>query len=311
MDTKNATTNRDFIYTIPSKIMHDNDLSLNDIKIYMIVRSFMDTAGSCYASNNWIASNLRIHRTTVIECIKNLIQKTYLVRTEVNGQRYLSVNYTPCPMEVVVSTLPPSSLQTTPPSSVETTQYNSNIINTKNIKSIVDSDESPIEKTSSLKVKDYEKDERFMQFYSIYPKKQKPRDAWKAFKALKTSDAQLNLILEDVKARIERHTQWQEAQFIPFPASYLRSGEFEGEIFNQAEQMEVKKKYGLEESKKRQEEQDLFTRKQEEYERTKKENYNRDGAAFRAIVDTVNQNQISKIGSEELRKLKQQIGCRR
>ena len=139
MDTKNATTNRDFLYTIPSKVMHDKTLSLNDIKVYMIVRSFMDTTGSCYASNNWIANNLGIHRTTVIECIKNLIQKTYLIRTESNGQRYLSVNYTPYPEDVIVSTLPPSSLETTPPSSLETTQYNSKIINTKKI--IATSDE--------------------------------------------------------------------------------------------------------------------------------------------------------------------------
>src|SRR3990167_9878995 len=131
MNKKTASPSRDFIYTVPSKIMHDNDLSLNDMKVYMIVRSFMDTTGSCYASNNWIASDLGIHRTTVIDCIKKLIKKNYLVRSEVNGQRYLAVNYTPILEEVVVSTLPPSSLETTPPSSLETTQYNTNIINTK------------------------------------------------------------------------------------------------------------------------------------------------------------------------------------
>jgi hypothetical protein len=182
---------------------------------------------------------------------------------------------------------------------------------TTDIRTLVDSGESPKKKSSLLTSNDYKNDKRFMQFYTIYPKKQKPRDAWKAFKALKLSDEQLIQILEDVKARTERHTQWQDSQFIPLPASYLRSGEFEGEIFNKAEQTEIKKKCGLEELKKRQEEQERFTRKQEEYQRTKQESYNQDKVAYRAIVNVAKNSKESATGSEQLQKLKQHLGCRR
>ena len=181
----------------------------------------------------------------------------------------------------------------------------------KDLNPIVDSTESPIEKSSSLKSKDYEKDERFMKFYFIYPKKEKPRDAWKAFKSLKLNDEQLNQILEDVQSRKERHTQWQNKQFIPLPASYLRSGDFEGEIFNQAEEIKKKADIAKLEAMKREQEQERFTQKQEEELRQKTNQYNQDGAAFRSIVAKVTGVTQSTIGIRELSNLKKKLGCRR
>ena len=43
----------------------------------------------------------------------------------------------------------------------------------------------------------YKKDQRFMRFYNAYPKKIKPTDAWKAFKALKPTDELLDATLQD------------------------------------------------------------------------------------------------------------------
>jgi len=50
--------NRDFVYNIPEKVLFDNSLTINDLKVYAIVRSFMDTTGTAFPSNNWIANKL-------------------------------------------------------------------------------------------------------------------------------------------------------------------------------------------------------------------------------------------------------------
>ena len=80
----------------------------------------------------------------------------------------------------------------------------------------------------------YLDDKRFMAFYSIYPRKEKPRDAWKAFKTLKLPDSELRKIIEDVHKRKKEHATWQNGKkYISIPASYLRSGEYEGEILRE------------------------------------------------------------------------------
>lgn len=90
--------------------------------------------------------------------------------------------------------------------------------------------------------KDYEKDQRFMSFYSIYPKKEKPRDAWKAFKSvIGKDDALLAKIITDVKKRHTEHDKWKDDRFIPYPASYLRSADYESEIYNYNNQESTKK----------------------------------------------------------------------
>jgi hypothetical protein len=98
-------------------------------------------------------------------------------------------------------------------------------------------------KKSAIKrpLKEYQKDSRFMRFYSIYPNKQKPFDAWKAFKSIVGNDNELlEFVIKDVEERKKRHSQWQNGkQFIIYPAAYLRSGTFDGEIVNEKEQSQA------------------------------------------------------------------------
>lgn len=152
---------------------------------------------------------------------------------------------------------------------------------------IPDSDKSGKNK----KLKDYEKDERFMRFYGIYPQKQKPRDAWKAFKSIVGDDDDLlDYIVKDVEERKKRHTKWQDKQFIIFPAAYLRSGAFEGEIYNEAEEKKEKERIKKEENAKRLAEQERISKQRQEYEAKKHQQYNEDGQAYRKIAATVADN---------------------
>lgn len=175
MDNKSATPflNRDFIYTVPESILFDSDLTLNDLKLYMIVRSFMDTTGSAYPSNNWIASKLGVDRSTAIRCLNRLIKKNYLVKIEKNNHRYLTTFQSICSQEVVAPTPPPSGTSATPPSGMNATQLVSNISSSK----IIGKDTSGSSSSTAFAV-DYEYQE------TLYQAPDKPS----SIKALTTQD---------------------------------------------------------------------------------------------------------------------------
>lgn len=93
---------RDFIYTIPESILFDGSLNFTDTKIYMIVRSFMDTTGDAYPTNGWIATKIEIDPLTVSRSISKLVKKKYLERIEDDkGHRHLRVLIKSVPEDLV------------------------------------------------------------------------------------------------------------------------------------------------------------------------------------------------------------------
>lgn len=81
--------NRDFIYTIPQTVLEDCSLNGTDLRVYMYVRSFMDTTKDAYFSNEWAAKRLNIDPLTVSRSISKLVKKQYLTRLPYKGQRHL------------------------------------------------------------------------------------------------------------------------------------------------------------------------------------------------------------------------------
>jgi len=125
-----ATFNRDFIYSIPSKILFNYDLTFLEIKVYMIIRSFMDTTGDCYPSNNWIAEICKVEKRSIIRAINSLVDKSLIERITIKNQRYLVIKRTPLPDEGVTFPSPPSDTGVTPPRDTDVTQLDQNNINT-------------------------------------------------------------------------------------------------------------------------------------------------------------------------------------
>lgn len=82
---------RQFIYTIPENILDDSSLSLADIKVYLRIRSFMDSGRNCYAHNQWFAEKCHIDPRSVTRSIATLVNKNYIVSENIKGQRNLSV----------------------------------------------------------------------------------------------------------------------------------------------------------------------------------------------------------------------------
>ncbi len=134
MSTNNTNFNRDFIYTVPETILFHPEMKLLELKIYMIIRSFMDTTGKAYPSNNWISAKCGADRRSIIRSLKKLIQHGFIKKIIENGHRLLFVNNTPCPFDLVTQMSPPSDTDVTPPSDTDVTQLVSNINTSKIIK---------------------------------------------------------------------------------------------------------------------------------------------------------------------------------
>lgn len=212
---------RDFIYTVPERIFLDNSLSLNELKIYMIIRSFMDTTGKAYPSNKWVADKLGINSRNTIHNINKLLEKGYIERIEHNGRRFLRIKLSIGVEEVVSPASPPHVASDTPPHvASDTLLYQTNIITKKDLKPLVDLKKST----------DYKDDNLFMRFYSIYPNKQKPEVARKAFYKHKTDIAFVELIVNDVLLRIKNNWHGRHKNKIPHPSTYLNGKEWQGEI---------------------------------------------------------------------------------
>lgn len=69
----------------------------------------------------------------------------------------------------------------------------------------------------------------FEAFYKIYPKKRDRDKAWYVWLKCKLWEI-ANIILSDVNRRICADGQWQEHQFIPYPATYLRNRRWADEV---------------------------------------------------------------------------------
>lgn len=82
--------NREFIYTVPESIFLDATLTLTDMKVYMFIRSFMDSHRECFASNRWFSEKLEVTRRTIISSLIKLENKGYIVRSEINNTRILT-----------------------------------------------------------------------------------------------------------------------------------------------------------------------------------------------------------------------------
>ena len=107
--------------------------------------------------------------------------------------------------------------------------YNIKNINTKSKNTLVDL------KSTVVFSGDYRDDLLFMEFYRLYPHKQKPVVARATFyrvaRRMNISPAELlNIVKEDLPNRIANNWSNRPKEKIPFPATYLNGREWEGDI---------------------------------------------------------------------------------
>lgn len=83
-------------------------------------------------------------------------------------------------------------------------------------------DATPTPEKPKRPVREKPKSERFEQFWAAYPRKASKPDAQRAWEKHKLDD-KAEVIIADVKQRAARHSQWQDPQYIPYPATYLNA----------------------------------------------------------------------------------------
>lgn len=74
-------------------------------------------------------------------------------------------------------------------------------------------------------------DEKFAAFWKAYPKKKGKTDALKAFKKLKPTQGMIDQMLAAIEKQ-KKSDQWQRehGQYIPYPAKWLKHGQWEDEV---------------------------------------------------------------------------------
>ena len=95
MSKTDTASTRDFVYNVPSKVLFHPEITLLQIRIYAVIRSFMDTTGEAYASNNWIANQCGVKRNAAICGINALLKMGFIRKVTHKKQRYLEVIFSP------------------------------------------------------------------------------------------------------------------------------------------------------------------------------------------------------------------------
>lgn len=213
-DRDNNLPKRDFIYTCPAKVFNDPSITINELKIYMMIRSFMDTTGVAYPSNKWLAEHLGINPRNTVHNINKLVSKGYLERIEENGKRFLSIPRQKIPDEGVSQKTSPHVADDIPPHVASDTQLDQSNIISKDIKN------TPISpKGESV---------RFQEFWNLYPIKNGRKACEQKWNKRKLDDI-ADTIIEKLTIQVEEDDKWSRG-FAPNPLTYINQDRWEDEI---------------------------------------------------------------------------------
>jgi DNA-binding Lrp family transcriptional regulator len=275
----------DTFFIVPRYIRKLPGMTLGFLDVYETIFQFLNKGKDCYLSNPAIAERTGLGERHIKKALVYLEEREVIKRVTIKGKRYIVSASRTLDQNETAKEGGPAVPRGGSSSSLEGghlghPEYKE--VNIKNLKDIVD---LPSAKTTRRIIKDYKKDEQFMRFYSAYPKHQKPQDAFKAFNSVvKGDEPTLLLILVDIAERSNRHTQWQDSQYIEHPATYLRAKTWEGDIINTE----------VEATKKKEKSSEAGRQQVEELERQSRVRGQNDTLIYQAIQKEVKQGNKSK-----------------
>src|SRR6185503_3711716 len=227
MSDPNNNQYKSAFFTVPSHILDLPGLTLKFLMVFETIFQFWNHKKPCFLSDRAIMDRVGISKSQLHEAYSFFEKHGELQRKRKNDKRYLvqPVHWIDCeeienrptsaPADVEVRS---SGLSTSAPADHNNKNLNKELNTTK---TLVDFDKS----TS------YKDDVLFMLFYAIYPNKQKPHIAFKAFHKHKPTAKFVTMIVEDVKNRLANNWKNRPKDKIPFPSTYLNGREWEGEIY--------------------------------------------------------------------------------
>jgi len=99
-----------YFTNIPDRVLYDKDLNLSDIRVYAIIKSYIDSGHKVYTSNGYLAKKLGCSIRTVISCLNSLTKKKYIRKISRSGQRYLKIGHDICFKKDKMEQKKPSSI---------------------------------------------------------------------------------------------------------------------------------------------------------------------------------------------------------
>lgn len=286
MTDLNNNIYEDTYYILPRYIRKLPGITLAYLDVYETIFQFWNKNKNCFLGEDSLCERTGYGRSIIYQALAFFENHNELKRIKKGGRRYLikpeRIIETDCAEIAPTSTTVDLNVHNRGRTTSTTVDHNIKKLNKENnLKDIPASSKAGSKKV----IRDYEKDERFMRFYSAYPKKEDPRDAWKAFKSIIGNDDQLlEQVIADIELRKSKHSKWQDKQYIKYPAVYLRKGEYLGEIFNAEQQAKEKHEKEQLASKERLEKQEAASKLRAEIERKNNELKQTDAVAYRRTV---------------------------
>ncbi len=189
----------------------------NDLALYTFLAS---------CSKDWklnakhLSSHFDCNKEKIYKSIDSLIDQGFLSRTQTRDKgKFVRYHY-----RLHLRRIDQPCLEK--PDTVKPDTENPDAYKTENLQN----KKSIIKPSVDLTSTRYVDDHLFMQFYSIYPNKQKPEIARKAFYKHKPDQEFVDMLYNDVGLRMANNWKNRHKNKIPFPATYLNGKEWEGEI---------------------------------------------------------------------------------
>jgi len=84
--------NKQLLYTCPTLVFDDESLTIDELKIYMVLHFIMDASCTVYASSQWIANRLNLNQRHVISCVYSLIDKGCITWASTYDRKILRIH---------------------------------------------------------------------------------------------------------------------------------------------------------------------------------------------------------------------------
>jgi hypothetical protein len=212
-------------FITPSYILDLPGLTLCYLRVYETIFQFWNHGKPCYLSLKRIGERTKVSESQICEALNFFENAGELIRRKRNGKRYF-VQPERAIVDDCIKNTPDSggaesALRQSGVRPSGGAEYNNKKINKENnLKPLVD-----------LQSTDYRENVLFMLWYSMYPNKQKPSIAFKAFCKLKPTPTFVQYLIDDVRNRLENNWSGRPKDKIPHPSTYLNQREWEGDIY--------------------------------------------------------------------------------
>ncbi len=228
-------------YKIVERALRDDKLTRGDCVVLSVILSHCDVGGQAWPGLERICSLAGISKSTAIRAVRSLEAGRYVVTERELGKSNTYTIQDPLSTEIDSTGVTDDTPQ--PVSNMTRVVGRTRVTSdTKPVSRMtptgVTDDTTPVSPVTpelalrthlnELASENLLPEDRFQDFWKIYPRKDAKQAAEKSWRRQKL-DPQADRIVEDVTARIADPGQWTEMKFIPYGSTYLNQARWKDE----------------------------------------------------------------------------------